>query len=218
MGPVWDFDLSAGSRCVGVVPPVGWTPGKRDMDRPDVPRPSLLGPGRSAVGQAEADRGPGCRPDPGCGRAAPGHRRGRLAVVAHGDGGRPGSRDADSFSGEVGFLRDWSTNGQRGCPARRRSSAEAPVTVPERSRTVWIPVRLTRRGRVHSRGLPVARWDGYRTSTSSCRTDGRTSSGQTERFIPVTIAADTETRAPRPSESAARSERRGRVGSRTRRQ
>ena len=196
MGPVWDFDLSAGSRWFGAVPPVGWhtRKGTHWIAR------MFQDPAFSAQVDRRWDR---LRPivDEVVAQIPAAAERLRATAEADwllwhtGDGARPGSRHADSFSGEVGFLRDWLTQRSEWLSRPQAVLGQVPVTVPERSRTVWIPVRLTS-SRAESTAVDYEWLAGTATrNVDFTMPDGRLdfAPGQTERFIPVTIAADTET-------------------------
>ena len=80
-GPVWDFDLSAGSRWKASSQPDSWVdPRRAPLGRPDAGGPGLLRARQEPVGPAQAGRAPGGLRDPGRSGDAGPCRRGRLGA------------------------------------------------------------------------------------------------------------------------------------------
>ena len=195
MGPVWDLDLSAGSRWNGEVGPTGWHTrvgthwiARMFQDpaftlqvkqRWDQLRPLVDQVLAEVPAAAEALR-PTAEVD---------------WQLWHTVGSaRPGSRHADSFSGEVDFMRNWL--GQRAEWLSRPQAllGQVSTTVSEQARTIWVPVRLTQ-ARADSVGVDYEWIPGTATrGIDFTMSEGRLvfAPGETQHFIPVTISADAE--------------------------
>ncbi|WP_104105516.1 CotH kinase family protein [Nocardioides sp. 616] len=144
MGPVWDFDLSAGSKWNATTLPEGWhtrtgkhwvarmfqdpTFAARVRARWTALRPTFEALVAGLPASADVLR-----------EAAT-----RDWQLWHGPEGQvSGSVHADSFDGEVAFLRTWLTERARWISDTPEVSfARTDWTVREKRRTTWVPVRL----------------------------------------------------------------------------
>jgi CotH kinase protein/Calx-beta domain len=143
MGPVWDFDLSAGSKWKATTLPEGWhtREGRHWIAR------MFHDPGFAARVRA---RWAELRPTFEALVAELPTSADVLREAATRDWGLwhgpdaqvDGSVHADSFDGEVAFLREWLTTRARWMSSPEVSFARAGWTVREKHRTVWVPVQL----------------------------------------------------------------------------
>ncbi len=192
-GPVWDFDLSAGTRFGSQDPPQGWHTriGQHWISR------MLQDPTFSARVKSRWDR---LRPVveqvmselPAAGATLAASAQADWQLW-HADGSDlPWSVHASDYTGEVDFVRGWLTTRSRWLSANEVRFGTDLMRTRERDRTVWVPVELQTPASVP---LEVT----YRILTGTATTgldfdpgsgSVRFAAGDRVRYIPVQIISD----------------------------
>ena len=193
-GPVWDFDLSAGTRFRSQDPPQGWHTrlGRHWISRMlEDPTFSARVKSRWARLRPVVEQVISELPAAGTTLAASAQADWQ---IWHADGSDlPWSRHADDYAGEVGFLSGWLTARSRWLSSNEVRFGTDLMRTRERDRTVWVPVQLQSPA---AQDLSVD----YHLLTGTAMTgqdfypgSGRVhfAAGQQVRYIPVRINSDT---------------------------
>jgi hypothetical protein len=194
-GPVWDFDLSAGTRWRAYGPPDTW----------------YTRLGRHWVARMLEDPAFSARVKSRWARLRPAVREvvsqlpeaaATLAPAAqadwrqwHDSGDLEWTRHAKTLEGEVGFLRDWLTTRIAWLSKNEVRLGGTRQRTRERERTVWVPVQLQSPA-VSSVDVSWGLLAGSATPGEDYVAEQGTvtfSPGQKERYIPVRILDDTLT-------------------------
>ncbi len=195
-GPVWDFDLSAGTRWRAYGPSgrLVHPPGP-PLGRSDARGPGVLGAGQEPLGRLRPGVARGRRP-----AARP--AADALAPAAHADwrqwhdpGDLEWTQHAKTRTGEVDFLGDWLTQRIAWLSKNEVRLGTTRQGTQERERTVWVPVQLQT---PRTEAVDVA-WTVQAGSATAgvdfVAEEGQVTfaPGQMERYIPVRILDDAET-------------------------
>ncbi len=193
MGPVWDFDLSAGSKWNATTLPEGW---HTRVGRHWVARMFRDPAFAARVSARWAQLRPTFEAQVAGLPASADVLREAAArdwQLWHGPQGQvTGSVHADSFDGEVAFLRDWLTARARWMSTPEVSFARASWTVRERRRTAWVPVQLLgdsdapRSVRYRLRGGTATVGEDFRLTEGTLEF----APGETMRSFPVHVRPD----------------------------
>ena len=193
-GPVWDFDLSAGTRWRATSSPEGWLTrvGEHWVAR------MLEDPAFSTRVKSRWSR---LRPLVEAVVAQVPDAAATLAPAAatdwqqwHAAGDLDWTHHAQTHAGEVAFLRDWLTQRVRWLSRNEVRLGARRLRTQERVRTAWVPVQLQ-----SPPGAAVTVTYSVTGGTATPGTDFAAASGeltfapgQVQRYIPVSILDDTE--------------------------
>ncbi len=192
-GPVWDFDLSAGTRFKGQDPAGGWHTrlGRHWISRMlQDPTFSARVKSRWARLRPVVEQILGEIPAAGTSLAASAQADWQIWHIGGSD--LPWSAHAGDYAGEVGFLRTWLSERTRWLSTNEVRFGAELIRTKERDRTVWVPVQL-------QSPAPKALSIDYRVlnGTATNRVDfdpgtGRVqfAEGQRVRYIPLRIIRD----------------------------
>lgn len=195
MGPVWDFDLSAGTKYQAQTSPQGWHVRlgehwvARMFEDPAFAakvkqRWSYLAP----VADRVIDQLPAAADRIDTSAAA------NWSLWREESQATLGSVHANTFDGEVDYLRDWLSQRRAWMSQTEAIFGRAPWSVEEQDEVVYVPVRLL--GRDPNQGSVTVdySWNSGTATRGEDFTvpDGRLvfGPGETEKTIPLTILAD----------------------------